>query len=161
MATAVAKTALVRAAWWFAGTGLFLLNFLAFCLLALGADGCTKCPINNDAQRWAMVSETLMISAVPAVANVLFLTAVGYRSRHNRVRLYRFVAVVAAAIAAFSGVVCMFVALNLRCGKDCLPRHPASYTFDEASSVLMLTGFVGMVLTWIWFSRAPRRAAET
>jgi hypothetical protein len=153
--------ALIKTARWIAGTALVLLNLFAFLVLVLGADGCTKCPINSDAERWAMVSETLMISAVPFAANLLFFMVLGFRFRRNRVRLYRFVALVVATTATFAGVVCMFIAVNLRCGKDCLPRHPASNTFDDVSSVLMLLGFVGTILTWIWLSRAPRNAGET
>ena len=121
-------------------TTLLLLFPVTFALLLVtGAafDGCTKCPMESNAQRIALGLQVASFWLLPLG---LVTATIGYklytRGHGDASRSYLLI-FLAATVAFFGGSILESIGSSLRCGKDCLPAHPLAQPLGTLGLYLM------------------------
>lgn len=109
----------------------------AFCVVVsvVANDGCTKCPMESNEQRWSFAISAFWVWIWPYTFLMIWIGAKWYLANADD---RRHVPLIPASIAglAFYASACIGTAgLALKCGKDCLPAPPYCRRFPKSISL--------------------------
>ncbi|MCX2725557.1 hypothetical protein [Roseibium salinum] len=135
---------------------LVLLNLVALLISAVALDGCSKCPIDSNQERWSFGYSAFWVLLVPALFLLFWIGLKAYYCRRERKLLATLLILAVAGIFFYFGIWLELLGIALKCGEDCLPADPLSSTFLAISDYLTIPGLLGLGSGFIWFKWTQR-----
>lgn len=125
------------------------LNFCCFIISAVLFDGCTKCYVDSNAERWSMAVTAITIWVWPYLFLTFWIGTKAYAARCKNRPLLPLLAAFFFGFVVYSSTWLVWAGIALRCGKDCFPPHRLAYVFETAGHWGFFIGLVGLFVCYL------------
>ncbi|WP_114364674.1 hypothetical protein [Ciceribacter lividus] len=136
----------------------FAANTFAVLIDAVSRDGCTKCYVDSDAQRWK-IAFSAVVWLAPAL---LLLSKAVFKMVRSHVSSSRQVlpraALLISGLLIYASCMTGSIASALRCGYDCFPPHPLSQVYSGVSTALFFVGLFAGLYSFVWLQTQKQQA---
>lgn len=141
-------------------TSFLILNALCLIVSVVANDGCTKCPMESNEQRWSLAISAFWVWVWPFAFLMIWIGIKSYRARNVNRSQAPLVSAAASGFVLYASAWAGDAGLALKCGKDCLPAPMTADVFLDLSPWVGAIGLIGLFGSYLWHKSVPTEIAH-